>query len=87
MAQKKNGSAVINQTSLKHFDGSHPNPTSHPAKRSPSPSKVSVSSGSKSKGKASAHNSGEEDDDDDSGDEAEKLNDEQMNELDTIYRK
>ncbi|WWC89419.1 uncharacterized protein L201_004343 [Kwoniella dendrophila CBS 6074] len=84
LAQKKNGAAVINETSLQHFADS-PKP-----KRSPSPSKGSnASAGEKSKGKISAVNSdGEEDEgDEDSGDEAEKLDDKQLNEIDSIYRK
>jgi DNA repair protein RAD5 len=79
-AQKQNGSATINEKSLKHFD----KPKSE--RRSASPSKGSTSSADKGKGKSSAKNSdGEEEED--SGDEAEKLDEEQMNELDTIYRK
>ncbi|WWC70296.1 uncharacterized protein I206_104246 [Kwoniella pini CBS 10737] len=82
LAQKKNGAAEINETSLKHFTDS-PKP-----KRSPSPSKGSNGSGvEKGKGKTSATNSDNEDEDEDSGDEAEKLDDQQMNEIDTIYRK
>lgn len=80
-AQKKNGSATINEKSLKHFEDK---PSS--SRRSASPSKGSASSGDKGKGKASARNSDDEDGED-SGDEAEKLNDDQMNELDNIYRK
>ncbi|KAK4685546.1 DNA repair protein RAD5, partial [Tremellales sp. Uapishka_1] len=75
MAQKKNGSAVINEKSLKHFDASARLP-----KRSQSPAKSS-SSGGAPKGKAKAS----DDEDEDSGDEAEKLNDDQMHELDNIY--
>lgn len=82
MAQKKNGAAVINETSLQHFN-STPKP---PRKRSVSPSKGSNSSGGKDKGKASTRSSDVEEEED-SGDEAEKLNDEQLNELDSIYRK
>jgi len=79
-AQKQNGSATINEKSLKHFD----KPKSE--RRSASPSKGSTSSADKGKGKSSAKNSdGEEEED--SGDEAEKLDEKQMNELDTIYRK
>lgn len=87
MAQKKNGSAQINETSLKHFEGASGRTSPNkPPKRSPSPSKSSTSG--KAKGKASARNSdNEEEDGEESGDEAEKLNDEQMGELDTIYRK
>ncbi|EIW70729.1 hypothetical protein TREMEDRAFT_43337 [Tremella mesenterica DSM 1558] len=59
LAQKKNGSAVINEDSLRHFD--------------------------KNKGKTSVRNS--DDEGEDSGDEAEKLNEEQLNELDAIYAK
>jgi DNA repair protein RAD5 len=84
-AQKQNGSAVINEKSLKHFEK-----PSKAERRSASPSKGSTSSADKDKGKGktSAKNSdNDNDDDEDSGDEAEKLNDEQMNELDTIYRK
>jgi len=83
MAQKKNGAAVIDETSLKHFDTSTP---AKPSRRSASPSKGSNSSGGKGKGRVSARNSDDEEDED-SGDEAEKLNDEQLNELDSIYRK
>ncbi|WVR07134.1 hypothetical protein IAU60_004175 [Kwoniella sp. DSM 27419] len=86
LAQKKNGAAVIDETSLKHFgDGARPSTTAG-VKRSPSPSKGSVSSVEKGKGKASTANSDDEDDED-SGDEAEKLDDQQMNEIDSIYRK
>lgn len=84
LAQKKNGAAVINETSLQHFSDS-PKP-----KRSPSPSKGSnASGGEKGKGKISAANSDDEgeDGDEDSGDEAEKLDDKQLNEIDSIYRK
>lgn len=83
MAQKKNGAAVIDETSLKHFDTSTP---AKPSRRSASHSKGSNSSGGKGKGRVSARNSDDEEDED-SGDEAEKLNDEQLNELDSIYRK
>jgi hypothetical protein len=83
LAQKKNGAAVINEKSLKHFS-----PTPQIPKRDPSPSKGSTSSGGKGKEKTSAKNSDEEDDEDgDSGDEAEKLDDKQLNEIDSIYRK
>ncbi|OCF60506.1 DNA repair protein RAD5 [Kwoniella mangroviensis CBS 10435] len=85
LAQKKNGAAVINETSLQHFSDS-PKP-----KRSPSPSKGSNGTASeKGKGKASAANSdddGDGDEDEDSGDEAEKLDERQMNEIDAIYAK
>nr|XP_019046210.1 DNA repair protein RAD5 [Kwoniella bestiolae CBS 10118]OCF25140.1 DNA repair protein RAD5 [Kwoniella bestiolae CBS 10118] len=83
LAQKKNGAAVINETSLQHFSDS-PKP-----KRSPSPSKGSNGTASeKGKGKASAANSdNEEEEDEDSGDEAEKLDEKQMNEIDAIYAK
>jgi DNA repair protein RAD5 len=84
LAQKKNGRAVINETSLKHFDSNGGKlPSSALARRSASPSKSSSSGKGKEKG--SARNS--DDEEEDSGDEAEKLNDEQMNELDQIYRK
>lgn len=76
---------MINETSLKHFD--------KPAKvkadrRSVSPSKGSNGSASKGKEKekGSARNS-EDEEEEDSGDEAEKLNEEQLDELDTIYTK
>lgn len=90
MAQKKNGQAAeINDASLKHFPSSSAFPTSD-RKRSVSPSKGSTSSGgkekSKSRNEASAKNS-EDEDDEDSGDEAEKLDEQQMNEIDSIYRK
>jgi len=78
MAQKKNGTAVIDEKSLKHFDS----PARPPTRRSASPSKGSTSSGGKGKAKAS-----DDEEDEDSGDEAEKLNDDQLNELDSIYRK
>ena len=82
MAQKKNGAAVIDETSLKHFDTSdRPAPG-----RSASPSMESSSSSRKGKDKVAASNSDDEEDED-SGDEAEKLNDAQLNELDTIYSK
>lgn len=78
MAQKKPGSAAavfdVNIHKLSQSPRKSP-------RRSPSP----ASSG-KGKGKVSARDS-EDEDDEDSGDEAEKLNDEQMNEIDTIYRK
>ena len=85
MAQKKNGQAAqINEASLKHF----PDTTGAIAdrKRSVSPSVSRVTSVDKSKGKTSAVHSDEEDDED-SGDEAEKLDEQQMNEIDSIYRK
>jgi len=78
-SQKRNGTAAatIDEASLKHFeDAKSP-------RKSPSPKSVS----SKGKGKASARTSDDEDEDEDSGDEAEKLNDKQMHELDNIYRK
>ncbi|WRT66270.1 uncharacterized protein IL334_003223 [Kwoniella shivajii] len=81
LAQKKNGAAEINETSLEHFSD-FPKP-----KRSPSPSKGSNASGDKGKEKASAANSDDEDENEDSGDEAEKLDDRQLNEIDSIYRK
>ena len=92
MAQKKNGQAAeINEASLKHFPST---PVSGPStrKRSVSPSKKSTSGGGlgkvkeTEKEKTSAKNSDEEDEED-SGDEAEKLDEEQLNEIDTIYRK
>ncbi|WVQ99319.1 hypothetical protein IAU59_006451 [Kwoniella sp. CBS 9459] len=86
LAQKKNGAAEINETSLKHFSDDARPTSKTGVKRSPSPSKGSTSSADKGKGKASAANSDAEEDED-SGDEAEKLDDEQMNEIDTIYRK
>lgn len=86
-AQKKNGSATINEKSLKHFSDSSNPPGSRSDRRSPSPSKASTSSGGKGKGKVSAKNSDDEEEEEDSGDEAEKLDDDQMNELDNIYRK
>lgn len=79
LAQKKPGSAAA------VFDVNLPKPSQSPRKRSPRNSPSPSSSG-KGKGKASARNSDDEDDED-SGDEAEKLNDEQLNEIDTIYRK
>lgn len=86
MAQKKNGQAAeINEASLKHFPPSEAQASSS-RRRSVSPSKDSTSSGGKGKGKASAKNSDDEEDED-SGDEAEKLDEAQMNEIDTIYRK
>lgn len=90
MAQKKNGQAAeINEVTLKHFPSTAtPGPSTR--KRSVSPSKNLSSGGSskeKDKGKASAKNSDEEEEDEDSGDEAEKLDEEQLNEIDTIYRK
>jgi DNA repair protein RAD5 len=71
--------------SLNHFPGSAAPPASG-RKRSVSPSKGSVGSGGKEKGKASAKNSDDEDEED-SGDEAEKLDEAQLNEIDSIYRK
>lgn len=86
MAQKKNSQAAeINEASLKHFPPSGPTPSSS-RKRSVSPSKGSTSSGGKGKGKASAKNSDDEEEED-SGDEAEKLDEAQLNEIDSIYRK
>ncbi|WWD17390.1 hypothetical protein CI109_101831 [Kwoniella shandongensis] len=85
LAQKKNGAAVINETSLKHFNSPSRPSSASGTKRSPSPSKGSTGIIDKGKGRASAVNSDEEEED--SGDEAEKLDDEQMNEIDTIYRK
>lgn len=85
-AQKKNGSATINEKSLKHFGDDAKPPFAKVERRSASPSKGSTSSGGKAKGKTSAKNSDDEEEED-SGDEAEKLNDDQMNELDNIYRK
>lgn len=85
-AQKKNGSATINEKSLKHFSDPVKVPGGRSERRSTSPSKGSASSGGKGKGKVSAKNSDDEGEED-SGDEAEKLDDEQMNELDNIYRK
>ncbi|ORY34105.1 SNF2 family N-terminal domain-domain-containing protein [Naematelia encephala] len=85
LAQKQNGSAVINEKSLQHFpSGRTPKDLT---RRSQSPSKGSTSSGGKGKGKTSVRNSDDEAEDEDSGDEAEKLNDDQLNELDNIYRK
>lgn len=78
LAQKKNGRAVINDDSLKHFEDKKP-----VVKREGSPTKGSGSSGSKGKEKAGDG----EADDEDSGDEAEKLDEQQMNEIDEIYRK
>ena len=88
MAQKKNGSAVINEASLKHFSSRPSSGANTPLRRSQSPSKASSSGSAKGKGKdkGSSRNSDDEGDED-SGDEAEKLDEEQMNEIDTIYRK
>ncbi|ORX36723.1 SNF2 family N-terminal domain-domain-containing protein [Kockovaella imperatae] len=89
MAQKKNGSAVINEASLKHFAARASSGANTPSRRSQSPSKAS-SSGSgkgKTKDKGSARNSDDDEGEEDSGDEAERLDEEQMNEIDTIYRK
>ena len=88
MAQKKNGSAVINETSLKHFP-SNTNPGNNtPLRRSQSPSKASSSGSGKGKAKDKRSTPASDDEgDEDSGDEAEKLDEEQMNEIDTIYRK
>jgi len=86
LAQKKNGQAAeINEMSLKHFPATGANGSST-RKRSVSPSKGSAASGGKEKGKASAKNSDDEDAED-SGDEAEKLDEAQLNEIDSIYRK
>jgi DNA repair protein RAD5 len=86
LAQKKNGAAEINETSLKHFETKSQAPT-----RDPSPSKGSTSSGGKgSKGKEKTikkDEDGEGGEEEDSGDEAEKLDEKQMNEIDSIYRK
>lgn len=84
LAQKKNGKAEINEKSLQHFSDKP-----KLASRGSSPSKKSDSSGSKEKDKKSAKNSDgeEEDEGEGSGDEAEKLDEGQMNEIDSIYRK
>ncbi|CAK9785644.1 hypothetical protein CC85DRAFT_288333 [Cutaneotrichosporon oleaginosum] len=75
LAQKKPGSAAaIFDANLKSTVSPRKSP-----RKSPSPGS------GKDKGKASARNSDEEEED--SGDEEEKLNDEQLNEIDTIYRK
>jgi DNA repair protein RAD5 len=89
LAQKKHGKAEINEQSLQHFsDRPKLSGRSSASKRDPSPSKQSDASGSKDKGKKSAKNSeGEEDAEEGSGDEAEKLDEEQLDEIDTIYRK
>lgn len=87
LAQKKNGSAQINEASLKHFPSSAQPLASGRKRSSQSPSKGSVSSSGKGKGKVSAKNSDNEEDAEDSGDEAEKLDDKQLNEIDSIYRK
>lgn len=73
-AQKKGASAAatINEKSLKHFEAGKQSPRKGSPKKSPKPDSKSQGDG---------------DDDDDSGDEAEKLDEEQMNELDNIYRK
>jgi len=65
MAQKKNGAAEINDSTLKHFPG---------------PKAVSLAK--EAKGSASS-----DEEDEDSGDEAEKLDEKQLNEIDTIYKK
>lgn len=60
------------------------------ARRSVSPVKQSSrmsSPGSATSGKLKGKGKATADDDDDSGDEAEKLDDAQMNELEAIYRK
>lgn len=60
-----------------------------PSKKSSSPVGSGAGGGAgENKGKKSARDSdNEEDDDEGSGDEAEKLDEEQMNEIDNIYRK
>lgn len=87
LAQKKHGKAEINEKSLEHFsDRPKLAARNSSSKRDSSPSKRSE--GSNTKGKKSAKNSdGEEEADEGSGDEAEKLDEEQMDEIDTIYRK
>lgn len=86
-AQKKNGSATINETSLQHFEKNGRDAKAKAERRSASPSKASNGSGGKGKEKSSPNGSDDEGEEEDSGDEAEKLNDEQLNELDSIYRK
>jgi DNA repair protein RAD5 len=87
-AQKKNGKIVIDEKSLKLFKDAK----QAVASRSVSPvlqgsraSSQGQSSVGKIKGKGKANVPDE--DDDGSGDEAEKLNDDQMNELEAIYHK
>lgn len=67
---------MINEASLDHFEEKP---------QSSSPKKTSRNS-SPGKGKGKAGDV-DDDDDEDSGDEAEKLNDDQMHELDTIYKR
>jgi DNA repair protein RAD5 len=76
LAQKKPGSAAA------VFDMNLPKSSQSPRK---SPRKSPSPGSSKGKGKASARTS--DDEEEDSGDEEEKLNDEQLSEIDTIYRK
>lgn len=85
LAQKKNGAAVIDEKSLQHFESPSRPSSASGKKRSPSPTKSNATSTDKGKGRASAANS--DDEEEDSGDEAEKLDDQQLNEIDTIYRK
>ncbi|GMK59160.1 hypothetical protein CspeluHIS016_0701750 [Cutaneotrichosporon spelunceum] len=77
LAQKKPGSAAA------VFDTNLPNSSQSP--RKPAQKNPSPTSNGNRKGKASA--SASDDDEEDSGDEEEKLNDEQLSEIDTIYRK
>lgn len=90
LAQKKNGQAAeINNDSLGHFSSSSDFPKTE-RKRSASPSKGSTSSGGKGKAKPSnaiSAQQSEDEDEEDSGDEAEKLDERQLNEIDSIYRK
>lgn len=74
-AQKKGASAAatINEKSLQHFESGKKSPRKSSPRKSPKPeTKPKLDGG---------------DDDEDSGDEAEKLDEEQLNELDNIYRK
>lgn len=74
-AQKKGASAAatINEKSLKHFEAGKQSPRKGSPRKSPKPDSKPLRD--------------DGDDDEDSGDEAEKLDEEQMNELDNIYRK
>lgn len=86
LAQKKPGSAAaVFDTKALPLSQRNGRSSSVSPRKGQSP-RSRASSPSKGKGKASAQNTDGEDDED-SGDEAEKLNDEQMNEIDTIYRK
>jgi hypothetical protein len=91
-ANKKDGKVPIEEDALKLFDNAaglskHLEDRSQIRSKSSSPSKEDAKKKNKGKKRKPDDEDDIDDDDADSGDEAELLNDEQLNELDRIYQR